>query len=80
MALTRWSARSPDLSIAISFCGNVLKTEFVPLLPVSVNNLKQGITAAVASVDEDMLRCVWDELDSPIHICRVREGSCIERL
>ena len=36
---------------------------FVPPLPVSLNELKQRITTAVASVDEDMLRSVWTELD-----------------
>ena len=44
---------------------------FVPPLPVSLNELKQRITTAVASVDEDMLRSVWTELDYRIDICRV---------
>jgi hypothetical protein len=30
---------------------------------VSVNDLNQRITTAIASVDKDMLRCVWNELD-----------------
>ena len=51
---------------------------FVPPLPVSLNELKQSITSAVASVDEDMLRSVWTELDYPIDICRVTKGSHIE--
>jgi hypothetical protein len=38
------------------------------------------ITAAVASVDEDMLRSVWTELDYRIDICRVTKGSHIENL
>ena len=53
---------------------------FVPPLPVSLNELKQRITTAVASVDEDMLRSVWKELDSLIDICRVTKGSHIELL
>ena len=44
---------------------------FVPPLPVSLNELKQRITTAVADVDEDMLRSVWTELDYRIDICRV---------
>ena len=36
---------------------------FVPPLPVSLNEMKQHITTAVASVDEDTLRSVWTELD-----------------
>jgi len=32
------------------------------------------ITKAVASVDEDMLRSVWTELDYRIDICHVTKG------
>ena len=53
---------------------------FVPPLPVSLNELKQCITTAVASVDKDMLRYVWTELDYRIDICRVTKGSHIEHL
>jgi len=59
---------------------SVEKRVFVPPLPVSLYELKQRITAAVASVDEDMLRCVWTELDYRIDICRVTKGSHIEHL
>ena len=53
----------------------------VPLLPESLNELKQRITTAVASVDVDMLRSVWrTELDYRIDICRVTKGSHIEHL
>ena len=52
----------------------------VPPLPVSLNELKQRITTAVAIVDEDMLRSVWTELDYRIAICRVIKGSHIEHL
>ena len=53
---------------------------FVPPLPVSLNELKQRITTAVASVDEDMLRSVSIELDYHIDVCRVTNGSHIEHL
>ena len=53
---------------------------FVPPLPVNLNELNQRITTAVASVDEDMLRSVWTELDYRIDICRVTKGSHIEYL
>ena len=52
----------------------------VPLLPESLNELKQRITTAVASVDVDMLRSVWTQLDYRIDICRVTKGSHIEHL
>jgi len=38
---------------------------------VSLNELKQCITTAVASVDDDMPRSVRTELDYRIDICRV---------
>ena len=53
---------------------------FVPPLPASLNELKQRITTAVASVDEDMLRSVCTELDYRIDICRVTKGSHTEHL
>jgi hypothetical protein len=43
-------------------------------------DLKQRNTAAVASVDEGMLRCVWNELDYHIDICRVTKGSHIQHM
>ena len=65
----------------ISSCGCISKKRvFVPTLPVSLNELKQRITAAVANVDEDMLRSVCTELDYRIDICRVTKGSHIEHL
>jgi hypothetical protein len=38
------------------------------------------IKTAVESVDEGMLRCVWNELDYRIDICRVTKGSHMEHL
>jgi hypothetical protein len=43
-------------------------------------SLKQRVITAVASVDEDLLLCVWNELDYRIDICRVPNGSHIEHL
>ena len=51
---------------------------FVPPFPASLNELKQRFTTAATSVDEDMLRSVWTELDYRIDICRVTKGSHIE--
>jgi hypothetical protein len=44
------------------------------------HDLKQRITIAVASVDGDMLRCVRNELDYRIDICRVTKCWHIEHL
>jgi hypothetical protein len=72
---------SPDLTPCDFFLWGYIKDRvFVPPLPVSLNELKQHITTAVASVDKDMLRSVWTELDYRIDICRVTKGSHIEHL
>jgi hypothetical protein len=63
MALTRWPTRSPDLTSYVFFLWGCIKLRvFIPPLPVSVNDLKEHITAAVVSADKDMLRCVLNEL------------------
>ena len=80
MALTCWPPRSPDLTPCDFFLWGYIKDRvFVPPLQVSLNELKQRITTVVASVDKDMLRSVWIELDYRIDICRVTKGSHIEQ-
>ena len=70
---------SPDLTPCDCFLWGYTKDRvFVPPLSVSLNELKQSIATAVASVGEDMLRSVWTELDYRIDICRVTKGSHIE--
>jgi hypothetical protein len=53
---------------------------FVPLVPVSLDNVKLLITTATAGVDEDMLTRVWQEFDYRIDICGVTKGAHIEHL
>jgi hypothetical protein len=48
--------------------GYIKDRVFVPPLLVSLNELKQRITTAVASVDKDVLRSVWTELNYRIDI------------
>jgi hypothetical protein len=69
MALTLW----PPRNSALVLC------DFI--LPASSNDLKECIATAVASVDLNMLRCVWSGLDYMYYntdICRVTKGSHIE--
>jgi hypothetical protein len=81
MALTRWPPGSLDLMPCNFFVMGIYQRRvFVPPLPVSVNDLKQHITTAVVSVDEDMLLCVWNELDYLIDICHVTKCSHTEHL
>jgi hypothetical protein len=77
----RWIGHSADLTSCYFFLWGFIKVRvFVPPLPVKVNNLKRRIITAAASVDEDMLRCVRNELDYRIDICRVKKGSRKEHL
>jgi hypothetical protein len=80
MAVTCWPPRTPDLTPCDSFLWGYIKNRvFVPPFQVSLNELKQCITTAVASVDKDMLRSVWTELDYRIDICSVTKGSLTHR-
>jgi len=81
MALTCWPPRGPDLTPCEFFLWGYIKERvFVPSLPVSLNELLQRITTAVASVDKDMLRSVRTELAYRIDNCHVTKGSHIEHL
>ena len=53
---------------------------FVPPLPLNLDDLKERIRQAVASVDADMLHRVWNELDCGLNVCSVTRGAQIEHL
>ena len=51
---------------------------YVPLLPATVDELQERITAAVNSVQPNTLQRVWSELDYRIDVCRVTNEGHIE--
>jgi hypothetical protein len=53
---------------------------FVLPLPPDIDELKLRFTAAVETIDRNMLERVWDELDYRLDICRVTNGVHIEHL
>ena len=53
---------------------------FVPQLVTSLHDLKNRITAAVNSLDEDTLRSVWDEFNYRLDVVRAAGGGHIEHL
>jgi hypothetical protein len=53
---------------------------YVPPLPYDLQELRQRIIAAVATIKRDMLERVWTEMDCRIDVCRVTRGSHIECL
>jgi hypothetical protein len=48
--------------------------------PKNVRELQDRIRAAVQTIDGNMLKCVWQQLDYRIDICRVTKGAHIEHL
>jgi hypothetical protein len=58
--------------------GHVKEQVFVPPLPLNIDELKLAITAAVDTIDRNMLERVWDGLDYRLDICRVTNGAHIE--
>ena len=48
--------------------------------PQNVRELQDSIRAAVQTVDGNMLKGVWQELDYRIDICGVKKGAHIEHL
>ena len=62
--MLKWPPCSPDLTASNFFLwGYVKSLVYVPPLPANVNELKQRITIALKTVTQDMLHCVWEELD-----------------
>jgi len=65
-----WPPRSPDLTpLDISEWGYV--KDFVPPLLVSLEELRSRITEAVATMDAEMIRRIWDEIAYRWDMCRV---------
>ncbi|PSN38403.1 hypothetical protein C0J52_21588, partial [Blattella germanica] len=77
-ALAFWPPRSPDLTPCEFFLWGFVKDRvFLPPLPLNLDDFKQRIRQAVASVDADMLQSVWNELDYRMDVCRVTGGAIL---
>ena len=53
---------------------------YVPPLPGDLPELRNRIEAAVATITEDTLIKVWEELAYRLNVCRVTKGAHIEHL
>ena len=51
---------------------------FVPPIASCLDDLKIRITAAVTLLDEDTLRCVWDEFNYRLDVVRAAGAGHIE--
>jgi hypothetical protein len=53
---------------------------FIPRLPRNLTEMRDGIMAAVSTINSDILQRVWDELDYRIDVCCVTRVAHIEHL
>lgn len=53
---------------------------FVPPLPPTLEEKKEGLIVVAPTIDGGMLGRFWDELDYRIDVFRVAVGTHIERL
>jgi hypothetical protein len=60
--------------------GYVKEQVFVSPLPPDIDGFELKIAAVIETTDRDVLKGVWDELEYRLNICRVTNGTHIERL
>lgn len=76
-----WPPRSPDLTPCDFYLWGFIKDRvYVPPLPADLHELQNRIEAAVATITEDTLLNVWEELSYRLDVCRVTNGAHIEHL
>jgi hypothetical protein len=68
-----WPARSPNIT-PCDFC----LWGYVKACVADINDLKDRIKAAIATVDVDMLQRTWMELEYSLDIVRVTNGAHVE--
>jgi hypothetical protein len=73
--------KSPDL-IPTDFLlwAYVKDRVYVPPMPVTLNELKQGICRAVESISIQVLQDLWMELQYRLDVCKHTSGAYIEQL
>jgi hypothetical protein len=77
----KWPPRSPDLTPRDSFLWSYVKERvFVPHLPLHIDELKLTITAAMETIDRNMLERAWNELDYRLDIYWATNGGHTEHL
>ena len=74
-----WPPRSPDLTVCDFFLWGFVKDDvYVPPLPKTLPELRQGINTVIGNVTQDMLERAWREWEYRLDICRVTGGAHIE--
>ena len=71
----------PRTLLSVTFsCGGMLKTKFLSPLSAKIDVMKDQITAAVNTVNLDMLRRVWEEFSYRPDVVRAAGGGHTEHL
>ena len=79
LALCAWSARSPDFTVCDFFLWEYAKNKvYTPPLPANIDDMRVRITAAINTVDRNMLWHVWDEFSNRLDVVRAACGGHIE--
>ena len=53
---------------------------FVPPLSANISDIEDRITAAISTVDHDIIRCVWEEFSYALDVVRAAAGGRSEHL
>ena len=70
---------SESASVIFFLWGYVKDRVFVPSLSTNLDDLKIRISAAVRTVDSEMLRRTWDEFSFRADVARASGGAHIEQ-
>lgn len=73
----RWPARSPDLIPLDFFLWGYIKDKVYSSVPDNLNDLKDKISEACASVSPQMLRNVMSGIATRVRLCLARNGRHI---
>jgi hypothetical protein len=76
-----WLPRLPDLTPCDFYLWGFIKNRlYVPLLPADLPELRNRIEAVVATITQETLTKVWEELAYRLDVCRMTNGARIEHL
>jgi len=64
-----WSARSPELTVPDFFLWGFLKDRVFRRRIMTIQELKQAIVDEVATIDEDLWRCVYGNFQTCLQQC-----------
>ena len=74
-----WPPRSPDMTPLDFFLWGYVKDQVYSTRVIDLdNNLKARIRVAVNTVDNDMLKRVWTELEFRLDVVRTTRGAHVE--